>query len=1081
MKSTPTVGRTPNARLSRAAKFSLPPPSPDYLRRGRLLDFLHHNIHRKLLLILAAAGYGKTSLVADFVRDTDYPVAWLRLDEADRDLAVLAADIVAALQRAFPAFQSTLPALAAQPAEGPDELAAVLNHEIEIGLDRYFILVLDDFHLIEEAESILQFFDSLLLALPEQAHLLMAGRTIPPFQRLASLAAHDQVAGLSEEHLRFTAAEVQALLQARHNLVLPETEADRLVADMEGWITGILLTTQLMWQGLMASMLQARQTASPLYDYLAQEVLEQQPEPLRQFMLEAAVLPEMEPAVCDAVLGRTDSADYLQQTETRRLFVSVVGEEFPAYQYHHLFRDFLLARLRAQHPERLRTLQARAAAWYAEHGMTEAAITFYVAAGEMPQAARLADRDARAMYAAGRRATLRGWAEQLAVMAYEVPRLYLYLSKADGDAGDLDAAEAKLEIASVGFARQGNATGGLEVEIHRSLLLYWRRKFAEALNIALAAVAQARAMKLNVSVADALLYAGKCQMALGQLAAAEESLQRAITLLQSPHVRYDLAVVLGDLAQVLRARGQTARAAQAQQQSLTLWRELSAPGPLGLALNNIGWDLHMLGQYESARATYGEALEWARRAGSARLEGLILTSQADIFADLGDHATAADYYREGLTKAEHAGDWSLTAYLYRAMARLDRAVGNFASALEWLRRAALVSGESQAETLLANLDGLRGIILVEMGHIPEGRQTLERVSAELGRSGVLVDLAQALLFRACAEFRDGDAESAARSLSRALAASEQVGYDQMLVSEALPARDLLIAYRDDPGLGPRVSALLKRTEAFSAIRTRLKRWGDGRAASPLAMTPPPVAALDVRALGQSRILKEGEEIPRTDWESQRARELFLFLVDRAAIPREKVLQTFWPDKPLARASANLHQTLYRLRRALACEAVIVEDQVCRLASDLGLYYDVARFEANAQTALALAVGDRQRAGALAAAIARYTGDYLADLTVEWARDRRRALCDLYVDLLCAYADELMSLTRYTEAREAILKAIAVDPLRDNLHQRMLVCLNGLGRRHEVVDYYRRYRETLRAELGLDPPPEIRSLYGSLIK
>jgi LuxR family maltose regulon positive regulatory protein len=1068
------------ARLSRPAKFSIPPASPDFLQRSRLLDFLHHNIHRKLVLLVAAAGYGKTSLAADFAHDTDYPVVWCRLDETDRDLTVMVTDLVTAIQRKFPGFQSVIPALVAQPSESPEELASALNHEIETGLDRYFALVLDDFQLLEEAEPIIRFFDHLLASLPEQAHLLIVGRAVPPF-RIARLAAQQQVAGLSEEHLRFTPAEVQALLQLRHNLALPEEKADQLVADTEGWITGILLTTQLMWQGLLAELFQARQSEGPLYNYLAEEVLDQQPEPLRQFMLESAVLPDMEPVVCDAVLARSDSAEMLRQVETRRLFVSAVGEEFRAYQYHHLFRDFLLSKLRMQNPEQLKTLQVRAAEWYAANDMAEAAITFYVMADHLAQAARLAEAQARAMYIAGRHITLRRWAEQLVAVAHEVPYLHLYLSKSDGDAGDLTAAETKLEVATEGFSRSANSTGLLEAKIHRSLLLYWRSKFEAALSLAQAAAAEAQTMNLSVSAAGALMYASKCQMALGQLLAAEQSLEQAITLLQAPQDRYDLASVLNDLALVLRARGQTTRAAQIQQQSLALWRELAAPGPLGLALNNIGWDLHMLGQYELALATYDEALAWARRSGSARLEAMILTGQADIFADLGDRIVASERYREALAKAEHAGDWSLTAYLYRAMARVDRAARNYTGALEWLRRSALASRRSQSETLLANTDGLHGIILVERGHIREGRQILERVCADFERSGVLVDLAQTLLFRACAEFRDGDAGAAAQSLTRALTVSDQVGYDQMLVSEALSARDLLEACQTPSEIGPRVSSLLARAESFGVIRARLKQSGAAFGLPFAAITPPPLAALDVRALGQSRILKEGVEIPRSDWETQRARELFFFLVDQAPVAREKVLEIFWPGKPTGRASANLHQTLYRLRRAISYETVIVEDHTCRLVPNLSLNYDVARFESKAYAALALAPGDLKRLAALASALGRYSGDYLSDMPVEWAVSRRRALSDLHVTVLCAYADELMKLTRYAQAREALAQAIATEPLRDDLHERMLVCLAGLGRRHEVVDHYQHYREALRAELGLDPPPEMRALYASLIE
>ncbi|MGH2523114.1 MAG: tetratricopeptide repeat protein, partial [Anaerolineales bacterium] len=716
-----------------------------------------------------------------------------------------------------------------------------------------------------------------------------------------------------------------------------------------------------------------------------------------------------------AVLGRADSAECLRQAEARRLFVSAVGDEFRAYQYHHLFRDFLLARLRAQDPERLRRLQIRAADWYAENGMAEAAVTFYALAGQLPQAAAVAEANAQTLFEAGRHATLRRWAEQLAPLAHDVPTLYLSLARADIDGGDLAAAEVELETAALGFARHADEAGALKVEVQRSMVRYQRGEFDHALAIAQVVVPKARTLQQATTEAVALRYAGLCQFALGQLAAAEESLQQVVQLLQEPEQRYNLAWTLNDLALVMRARGQTAQAARAQQQALTLWHESAAPGPLALALNNIGWDLHMLGQYQAALATYDEALDWAQRAGNIRLEALIVTGRADVLADLGHRSIATELYRQAIVKAERADDWALTAYLCRAMARLDRWDGKFVSALEWLRRAVLASRRGQATSPLANLDGLRGMILVEIGHVQEGRPILAEVCADLERLGALVDLAQTLLFLAYAEFRAGEAEAAQASLARALAVAEQVGYDQMLVSEALSVRDLLEAFRHQSDIGPRVALLLARAERMSAAEGKTVLTS----AAPLSSRPEiqSNATLQICALGSSRVQKMGFEIPRTAWVSQRTRELFFFLIDRAPIPRDQVLEVFWPEKPPARALANLYQTLYRMRRAIGTEVVILEDQECRLSPTLSQDYDVQHFEAEAQAALSLPDGDLRRLSALNAAIQLYTGEYLADLPVGWAGARRQSLNDLHVNLLGAYADALMGLTRYAEARE----------------------------------------------------------------
>ena len=405
----------------RPAKFSIPNQPRDLLHRPRLVDFLHEHIHFKLLLVSATAGYGKTSLVTDFVHDTDYPVAWFHVAEPDADLATLVSNVCFSLQTAFPNFKPIVPALAAQPNAKPKQLATALTREIETLLPDSFVLVLDDFQLVEESPAVIQFFDELLRTLPEQAHLVLIGRTVPPL-RLSALAARQQIAGLSDEHLRFTPAEIKQLLSLR-GTELPDAEAERLAANTDGWITGILLTTHLMWQGLMANLVDVPRSSQPLYDYLADEVLDRQPPELRQFLLESAVLPDMEPSVCDAILARCDSARLLRQAADHRLFISAVGEEFPTYQYHPLFREFLLSRMRAQNQRRMQELQMSAARWYAAHNMPEAAVTFFLMSNAPAEAAVVAERHADPLFISGRFDTVRRWAEQLAAQLKEAPLL----------------------------------------------------------------------------------------------------------------------------------------------------------------------------------------------------------------------------------------------------------------------------------------------------------------------------------------------------------------------------------------------------------------------------------------------------------------------------------------------------------------------------------------------------------------------------------------------------------------------------------------------------------------------------------
>lgn len=1062
----------------RSSRVTLPRRPADHLRRPRLLDKLHENSHRKLLMVAAAAGYGKSSLLADYAHDTDYPVAWLRLAEVDRDLVTLIADLLSALQGPFPGWSSRLPQLAAQPGVQPADLARALLHEIGEAGDDYFTIVLDDFHIVDDVPAVTGFFDEVLAGLPDHAHLVVAGRTRPNL-RLPRLIAQQQVAGLSEEHLRFTTDEVRALLEIRRLDNLPPTAARDLANDTEGWITGILLNTHLLRQSLPAELMGGHQPETVLFGYMAEEVLDQQPPALRQFLLEAAVLPEMEPPVLDAVLARADSAALLVQAEQKRLFVSAVGEDTRAYQFHHLFRDFLLSRLGQEHPARLRHLQARAARWYGANGMVETAVTYYLLAGDLAEAAALTEAHARDMFTSGRLATLIHWAEQLALVAELAPRLYLYVGALHIDNGNFDQALEPLALATAGYQRRQDEVGLLEVALRRTFSLIRQSLFAQALPLAEQAVADAQLLRQVASQAVALRYVGRCEQSLGNLVRAEQALQAAADTLENTEHRFNLALILIDLSEVFRLRGKTTQAARTQQQALVLLRALSAMNPVSTLLNNIGWDQHMLGQYEAAMGTFVEAMQWAHRSGNSYSQMMVLASQADLLADLGDRPQSADLYQQARRIAEQIQNWPMVIYLDTALARQERWSGNYLGALELLRRATRALAEFQLSLPQVDIEGQRGMTLVEMGRVPEGLVVLQQTTGDLEQAGTPTYLAQALLFRAYAEFRSGQAERAADTLRQALGVAERMGYEQMLLSEVPRTRALLDHCRGHAEIGAQVAALLTRSDSAHAARARLAERGlVSPSTTSLAQRAP---ALEVRALGAVRILKDGADIPAKNWRSARPRELFLYLIDHVPVARDEVLAIFWPEKTQARAVANLYQSLYLLRRALGYDVVVLEDQTCRLAPGLDLSYDAAVFEIQAKTALAYRRNETRRLGALAAAATLYGGEFLNELSVEWVTERRRALSDLHQRVLTEYADELLHLTRYDEARGVLEQALQVEPFRDDVHSRLLMCLAAIGRRYEVVAHYQRYRETLRSELGLDPPAEVRALYARLIE
>src|SRR5262245_50354317 len=177
------IGRASLSPLRfRRGSFSIPALPEGFLRRKRLIEFLRQNLQRRLILVSAGAGYGKSALLADFAKEIKFPVVWCRLDETDTDLAPLPSDLLNALQRPCAGFRPEIAQRVTQPEVSPEEMAAVFVQEIEAKIDNYFILVLDDCHIAENSQSILRFFNALLASLPDQAQLILAGRGLPRLQ-----------------------------------------------------------------------------------------------------------------------------------------------------------------------------------------------------------------------------------------------------------------------------------------------------------------------------------------------------------------------------------------------------------------------------------------------------------------------------------------------------------------------------------------------------------------------------------------------------------------------------------------------------------------------------------------------------------------------------------------------------------------------------------------------------------------------------------------------------------------------------------------------------------------------------------
>jgi len=434
-----------------ATKLHVPGPLPGFVPRPRLVEALSEGLAQRLILVCAPAGSGKTALLADWARRNDRLVAWLSLDTADNDPARFWRHVVAALDRVRPGIGERAGPLLGPPAPSSFEgLVATLINELaaQPGADEV-LLVLDDYQLID-AQQVHMSVAFLLGHLPPGLHLVLASRSDPPLP-LARLRAGGQLAELRADDLRFTAAESAALLREATGAELPGTTVAALAARTEGWAAGLQLAgLSLRGQADVAGFVAAFSGSHRfILDYLAEEVLEQQSQQVRTFLLETSVLERLSGELCDAVTGRSGSQAMLDQVERANLFLMPLDEVRGWWRYHHLLADLLRARLQQQQPGRVAALHRNAAAWCEEHGLADDAVRHALGAGDAVWAARLIEQhfDA-AYYWHSEGATIRRWVSALpADLARSRPRLLLVQALMAATSGNLEAVEPLLDAA----------------------------------------------------------------------------------------------------------------------------------------------------------------------------------------------------------------------------------------------------------------------------------------------------------------------------------------------------------------------------------------------------------------------------------------------------------------------------------------------------------------------------------------------------------------------------------------------------------------------------------------------------------
>jgi ATP/maltotriose-dependent transcriptional regulator MalT/DNA-binding SARP family transcriptional activator len=437
------------------------------LRRPRLLDWLTENAGCRAIVIAADAGYGKTTLLWQWEREVDFPVYWYKLDRNDRDWSLHISYLIEAISQRHSGFGHRAHSMLQQlggPGSSRPGVAAYLLAEMYERLTEPCTFIVDDWQAVSSVTEVRGLWNQILRDAPPTCRFIFLSRARPQLQ-FARFKTHGGYAGLQTDALRFTDHEIDELFRDIYKDPLDPTELVELERRTEGWAAGL----QLVEVSLRERKSPAERRAfidsitatsdSDLFAFLAEEVLDQQTEQVRNFLLSTSILQQINAELAERLAGVHDGAGILSDLEQRGLFTNRLDAAEARYRYHGLFRDFLERRLISERSEgEVTGLHIHAASYFETHEQWPQAIHHYLKAGLTPQAARLIARYGEDVVSEGRLGLVDEWLQQLPAKAiHDNARLSLLYGEACGIRGDWDNALVALGRARAFFAKKGDA------------------------------------------------------------------------------------------------------------------------------------------------------------------------------------------------------------------------------------------------------------------------------------------------------------------------------------------------------------------------------------------------------------------------------------------------------------------------------------------------------------------------------------------------------------------------------------------------------------------------------------------------
>jgi LuxR family maltose regulon positive regulatory protein len=974
----------------------VPAPAPHELRRDRLLEELHKHRSRPLILLVAPAGFGKSTLAATYARESGGAVAWLTLQAADRDTRRLFAHLADALDAGF-GEGGVVPQLRTGLIEGADGvgLARLLLDDLARA-PTGFIIVLDDFHVVHDADNVVTAIDTLIRDLPDLGQVVMTGRDAPGLS-MTRLVVEDAVFPLGTEDIRFSPDETRALrdlIRAALHDEARDGDADEDLRDAraEGWVAGILLggaPRQLNIGG-----------GSLLGSYVEREVLARLSATEQGWLEMLSVFDLITVHACEQMLGPANWASRLFDLAERCPFL-VAGQD-GSYRLHGLVRETVLNRLRRAPDDR------SVHAWTIARQLAEEAadVVGVVRAcqelGQLDGAVELVRRAASDAAQAGRWPAVLVTLELLPETVRRTnPELSLLEARALWLTGNPEPAQAAAESA----LQCGGRTGDVRVQIAALVELAFVT-FTSDVNAAESWLQAADHLLRHSDLPTetrrllegrALGVRGICAQIRGANAEARRYFEDGERLLRLVAPSRDLALIQQNFGSFCNRTGDFKTAEEALSAAAGHWRLMGDRNGLSVAQVVLG-DLHLrLGKLDLAGGEFSDALAAARSIGGLRMEAFAGVSLGQWHRANGRLNEAAAALDAGLRLAEEIVERELVAEALVSRAEVALMREDLSTARQLLARAQAEGQRVGASSMLASVDRAIGRLHLVDGSAARAVSHLE-AAVERGNEAWGPDQrAEGLFWLGTAYLNLGRAQQAAACLEQAIGIAEELDVPALLAGPAAEDGRLLRHGRE---IGMR-TAFLAEIERLAAIRSP---WTGVGAAPVSVLIQNNLPRLEVQLFGSFVLHRDGQLVTHASRKVDRARELAAVLIlNPQGLRDELIAEMMFPEMPREKALHNLQMAAYSLRNDLGSKAAVrYGARSYQLNPQLELVADVRDFDAALRRARG-AVGD-PLVQWLSRAVDLYRGPLLPDAAWDWLDPARLDYRSRYVSAALQLAD-----------------------------------------------------------------------------